>query len=308
MKATSALSGAGHLSTEGLLVKYFAFFISILLQASRKGNVMANFFHPLPPSLRLTFAAMSSSLPHDNVTPFDDPEKTKKEQVTEMFDKVAKRYDRVNRVLSAGIDINWRKKAISILRNDKPERMLDVATGTGDMAILACTLLQPQMIIGIDISEQMLEFGRKKVEKEGLTQFIQLQKGDSETINFPDNSFDAVTVAFGVRNFENLEKGLKEMLRVLKPDGRLIVLEFSRPRTKIFRNLYNLYMGIVAPEVARWFSQNKKAYKYLNESAKLFPERQAFADILKNAGYSNTSFKPLSAGICCIYTGQKFVG
>jgi demethylmenaquinone methyltransferase/2-methoxy-6-polyprenyl-1,4-benzoquinol methylase len=154
----------------------------------------------------------------------------------------------------------------------------------------------------------MLEFGRKKVEKEGLTQFIQLQKGDSETINFPDNSFDAVMVAFGVRNFENLEKGLKEMLRVLKPDGKLIVLEFSRPRTKIFRNLYNLYMGIVAPEVARWFSQNKKAYQYLNKSAKLFPERQAFADILKNAGYSNTSFKPLSAGICCIYTGQRFAG
>jgi demethylmenaquinone methyltransferase/2-methoxy-6-polyprenyl-1,4-benzoquinol methylase len=251
---------------------------------------------------------MPSSLPHDNVTPFNDPEKTKKEQVAEMFDNVAGGYDRLNRVLSAGIDINWRKKAISTLRNDKPERILDVATGTGDMAILACAILKPQKIIGIDISDQMLEFGRKKVEKEGLTQFIQLQKGDSETINFPDNSFDAVMVAFGVRNFENLEKGLKEMLRVLKPDGKLIVLEFSRPRTKIFRNLYNLYMGIVAPEVARWFSQNKKAYQYLNKSAKLFPERQAFADILKNAGYSNTSFKPLSAGICCIYTGQKFAG
>jgi demethylmenaquinone methyltransferase/2-methoxy-6-polyprenyl-1,4-benzoquinol methylase len=251
---------------------------------------------------------MSSSLPHDNITPFDDQEKTKKEQVAEMFDRVAGGYDRLNRALSAGIDMNWRKKAISILRNDKPERILDVATGTGDMAILACALLNPKKIIGIDISEQMLEIGRKKVEKEGLTQVIQLQKGDSETINFPDNSFDAVMVAFGVRNFENLEKGLKEMLRVLEPDGKLLVLEFSRPRTKIFRNLYNLYMGVVAPEVARWFSQNKKAYQYLNESAKLFPERQAFADILKNAGYSNTSFKPLSAGICCIYTGQKFAG
>lgn len=222
-----------------------------------------------------------------------------------MFDNLAGCYDRINRTLSAGIDVGWRKKAIRQLKNEQPGQILDVATGTADMAILACKLLKPVKITGIDISEQMLEIGRKKVEKEGFINIIQLQTGDSETINFADNSFDAVMVAFGVRNFENLENGLKEMLRVLKPGGRLVVLEFSQPRIKIFRSLYNLYMGILAPEVARWFSQNKKAYQYLNQSAKLFPERKVFVDILNNAGYSDTSFKPLSAGICCIYCGRK---
>jgi len=225
-----------------------------------------------------------------------------------MFDRVANRYDVLNRVLSAGIDIKWRKKAVLQLKNDKPKQILDVATGTCDMAIISYKLLRPEKITGIDISGEMLKVGRKKIEKEGLTSVIELQTGDSETINFADNSFDAVTVAFGVRNFENLESGLKEMLRVLKPGGKLIVLEFSRPRTKIFRSLYNLYMSIVAPEVARWISRNKKAYQYLNQSANLFPERQNFVDILNRTGYSNTSFKPLSAGICCIYIGEKLVG
>jgi len=251
---------------------------------------------------------MTSSLPHDNVTPFDDPGKSKKEQIEEMFDRIAGGYDITNRVLSAGIDIKWRKKAILQLQQDRPRQVLDVATGTSDMAIICYRLLEPEKITGIDISEQMLAIGRKKVEKEALTSFIELQKGDSETINFADNSFDAVTVAFGVRNFENLESGLKEMLRVLKPGGKLIVLEFSRPRTKIFRSLYNLYMSIVAPEVARWIARNKKAYQYLNQSANLFPERQNFVEILNRTGYSNTSFKPLSAGICCIYIGEKLVG
>jgi len=248
---------------------------------------------------------MSNSLPHNSITPFRDSGKTKKEQITEMFNNIASSYDRLNRVLSAGIDVSWRKRAINQLKKDKPQQILDVATGTGDMAIIACRLLKPGKIIGIDISEQMLQLGRKKVEKECLTNIIQLQRGDSETINFVDNSFEAVMVAFGVRNFENLQNGLKEMIRVLKPGGKLVVLEFSRPRIKIFRGLYHLYMGFVAPEVARWFSQNKKAYQYLNESAKLFPEREVFVDILKKAGYSDTSFKPISAGICCIYIGKK---
>lgn len=248
---------------------------------------------------------MSSFLPHDNITPFRDSDKTKKEQVAEMFDNLADRYDLMNRMLSCGIDIRWRKKAIDQLKNDKPTQILDVATGTGDMAIIACHLLKPKKIIGIDISEHMLELGRKKVEKEGLTDFIQLQTGDSETINFIDNSFDAVMVAFGVRNYEHLENGLEEMLRVLRPGGKLIVLEFSRPRIGIFRSLYNLYMGIIAPEVARLFSQSKKAYQYLNQSAKLFPDRRDFVEILNKTGYSDTSFKSLSAGICCIYIGKK---
>ena len=179
-----------------------------------------------------------------------------------------------------------------------------MATGTADMAIMACRLLKPEMITGIDLSAGMLELGRKKIEKEGLASIIQLLKGDGEAINFPDNSFDAVTVAFGVRNFENLENGLKEMLRVLKPGGKLAVLEFSKPKPG-FRNLYNLYMGIVAPEVARWFRQNKDAYRYLNRSSNAFPDRQHFTDILNRVGFSNTECKPLSFGICCIYSGRK---
>jgi demethylmenaquinone methyltransferase/2-methoxy-6-polyprenyl-1,4-benzoquinol methylase len=250
---------------------------------------------------------MATGLPHDSVMPFNDPDKPKKEQIAEMFDRIARRYDVTNRVLSAGIDIKWRRKAILRLKKDKPKQILDVATGTCDMAIMSYKLLKPEKITGIDISEQMLQLGREKIEKEGLNSVIELQTGDAETINFAENSFDAVTVAFGVRNFENLENGLKEMLRVLRPGGKLVVLEFSRPRLKIFRSLYNLYMSIVAPEVASWFSQNKKAYQYLNQSARLFPERQNFVDILNSMGYSNTSFKPLSAGICCIYTGEKLV-
>lgn len=248
---------------------------------------------------------MSNPLPHDHITPFKESEKTKKEQVADMFDKIAGKYDKMNRLLSARTDIGWRKKAIRLLGKHNPRHILDVATGTADMALMAYKMLKPDRITGIDISAGMLQLGVKKIEKEGLTDKIQLQVGDSETINFPENTFDAVMVAFGVRNFENLENGLAEMYRVLKPGGRLIVLEFSKPQRKAVKGFYNLYMGIVAPQVARWFKQNKEAYQYLNESANAFPDRQLFTDILKKVGYSNTDFKPLSLGICCIYSGQK---
>jgi demethylmenaquinone methyltransferase/2-methoxy-6-polyprenyl-1,4-benzoquinol methylase len=161
------------------------------------------------------------------------------------------------------------------------------------------------MIIGIDISPNMLELGRKKVEKEHLDNKIQLQAGDSEAINFDENTFDAVMVAFGVRNFENLENGLSEMKRVLKPGGRLLILEFSKPRRKIIQRFYNLYMRVIAPQVARWFRQNKEAYLYLCESANAFPDRHYFTDILKKVGYTDTRCKPLTLGICSIYTGRK---
>ncbi len=243
--------------------------------------------------------------PHDPIIPFKDSEKSKKDQVAEMFDRIAGRYDFMNRFLSAGTDMGWRKKAIRMLKGDKPGMILDVATGTGDMAIMACKMLQPQKVEGIDISAQMLELGRKKVEKEGLTDKIQLQKGDSETINFAENTFDAVMAAFGVRNFENLEKGLSEMLRVLKPGGKLVILEFSRPRHRAVRGLYNIYMRMLAPRLAHWFNQNKEAYDYLTESSNAFPERRHFTDILNKIGYSDTRFKSLSLGICCIYTGRK---
>ena len=245
------------------------------------------------------------TLPHDHITPFNDRDKSKKEQVATMFNSIAGKYDQLNRVLSARTDIGWRKKAIRKLRKSHPRQILDVATGTADMAILACKMLAPDRVTGIDISEGMLELGRKKIEKEGLGDKISLYTGDSETINYSENTFDAVMVAFGVRNFENLENGLAEMLRVLKPGGQLIVLEFSKPRTGFVRGVYNLYMRIVAPQVARWFRQNKEAYQYLNKSANAFPDRQLFIDILKKVGYSETGFQPLSLGICCIYSGRK---
>jgi demethylmenaquinone methyltransferase/2-methoxy-6-polyprenyl-1,4-benzoquinol methylase len=191
-----------------------------------------------------------------------------------------------------------------LLEKDKPASVIDIATGTADMAILASKLLHPKEIIGIDISTQMLEIGKKKVEKEGLTNIIRLQSGDSETINHRENTFDAGMVAFGVRNFENLEKGLAEIMRVLKPGAQLIILEFSKPKQPI-RSFYNLYMGIVAPQMARWFRQNKEAYHYLCESANAFPDRQDLIDILNKVGYSDTHYKSLSLGICCIYTGRK---
>ncbi len=246
-----------------------------------------------------------SQLPHDDIRPFKDSEKTKKEQVAEMFDRIAGRYDFMNRFLSARTDIGWRKKAIRKLAKDQPQTILDIATGTADMAILAAKILNPVKITGIDISEQMLEIGRKKIEKEGLVNKIHLQGGDSETINFAENTFDAGMVAFGIRNFEHLEKGLSEILRVLKPGAQLIILEFSTPKNKAIRNLYNLHMQIVAPGTARMFGQNKEAYDYLRESANAFPDRGDLVDILNKLGYSDTGYKSLSLGICCIYSGRK---
>jgi len=241
---------------------------------------------------------------HDRIKPFSE-QGSKKEQVSEMFDHIAPRYDFMNRFLSAGIDVSWRKKAIKRFQKDSPKILLDVATGTADMSIMAARILQPEKIIGIDISEKMLEIGRKKIDKEGLGTKIELFSGDGETINFPKDSFDGVMVAFGVRNFENLEKGMAEILRVMKPGAQLIVLEFSKPKLPGVKALYNFYMGVVAPQMAKWFNQNKKAYQYLNESARAFPDRQLFIDVLNKTGYSDTSFKPLSLGICCIYSGRK---
>ncbi len=243
-------------------------------------------------------------LPHDHIKPFSG-EGEKKEQVSTMFDNIAGRYDFLNRFLSLGIDRIWRKKAILKLRPFAPKYILDVATGTGDMAIRAARLLQPEKIMGIDISEKMLEVGREKIQKENLGTKIELQSGDGETINFADNTFDAVMVAFGVRNFQHLQQGLGEILRVLKPGGRLVVLEFSQPRIPGVKNFYNLYMGVIAPQVAKWFNQDKKAYQYLCKSANAFPDRGRFIDILNSAGYTDSSFESLSLGICCIYIGKK---
>jgi len=242
---------------------------------------------------------------HDTVVPYKGSDGSKKEQVAAMFDDIASKYDFLNRFLSVGIDIGWRKKAIRQITALQPKTILDVATGTADVAIMASGILKPEKIVGIDISDGMLEVGRQKVEKAGLNGIIELLNGDSETINFKDGSFDAVTVAFGVRNFQHLEKGLSEILRVLKPGGKLVVLEFSQPKMPGVKSMYNLYMKLICPNVGKLFSKNRNAYKYLDESIKKFPEGKNFTLILDNLGYSNTYCKPLSLGICSIYCGTK---
>ncbi len=242
---------------------------------------------------------------HDTVVPDKDSRENKKQQVAEMFDDIAFRYDFMNRFLSAGIDVTWRKKAIEQLRNLRPQYILDVATGTGDVAILTHQMLNPVKITGIDISEGMLEIGRKKIEKLGLRNKVELLSGDSEIIHFPDDSFDAITVAFGVRNFQNLEQGLAEMYRVLRPGGKLVVLEFSKPKNLFFKSFYNLYMNYIAPGFGNLFAKNRSAYQYLNDSVQKFPEGQNFLKILEQKGYKSTFYQPLTFGICSVYCGSK---
>ena len=243
--------------------------------------------------------------PHDTVVPFKDSSESKKKQVEKMFDKIAFRYDFLNRFLSAGIDIGWRKKAIKLLLPVKPERILDVATGTGDFALTSYEILKPAKITGIDISEGMLELGRNKIAKAGLDSHIELLNGDSEAILFEDNSFDAVTVAFGVRNFENLEQGLSEIKRVLKPGGRLIVLECTKPSMPVVKQFYNFYMKFITPKIGKIIANNNDAYQYLNDSVLQFPEKESFIQILNKAGYRNTFYKTLTLGICTIYCAEK---
>ena len=204
-----------------------------------------------------------------------------------MFDKIAPRYDLLNRVLSLGIDVWWRRRALGNLRALQPKEILDVATGTADVAIMAAKMLKPERVVGIDIANQMLEIGRMKIEREGLGKMVGLETGDSENLRFSDNSFDAVTVAFGVRNFENLEAGLAEMLRVLRPGGLAVILEFSRPQIFPFKQLYNAYFKYVLPAIGRLTSRDNRAYSYLFESVQAFPEGNNFLNILSKTGYQN---------------------
>ena len=230
---------------------------------------------------------------------------SKKEQVSKMFDNIGPSYDLLNRLSSLGIDRSWLKKAIRLLDPAKAKTVLDVATGTADVAIEIARQLKPEKIIGVDIAQQMLEIGREKVSKRGLAEVIELQLGDSENLPFESNTFDAITVAFGVRNFEDLGKGLSEMQRVLKPGGKLVVLEFSRPRIFPFKQLFNLYFRYLLPLIGRLTSKDPKAYSYLYESVQAFPDRENFVTELGKAGYTEASYRPLTLGICSIYSASK---
>lgn len=238
------------------------------------------------------------------VLPYKDKQTGKKQQVAEMFNNISGKYDFLNHFLSLGIDIIWRKKAIKQLKQDNPKLILDIATGTGDFAIEALAL-KPDKVIGVDISEGMLAVGREKMKKKQLDDRIELQLGDSERLLFDDNKFDAVIVSFGVRNFENLEKGLSDMYRVLKPGGKAVILEFSRPTKFPFKNLYNFYFKAILPKIGKIVSKDQAAYTYLPESVNAFPDGNNFLTVLDKVGFKNTKWKSLTFGISSIYVGVK---
>lgn len=242
---------------------------------------------------------------HNKVLPYEQQDADKKTQVTNMFDNIAPYYDFLNRFLSLGIDQSWRKKAIATLEDQKPRKILDMATGTADMAIQMAKTLTPESITGIDISPKMVDYGNKKLEKKGLNDVIKLSVGDSENLNQDSEIFDAATVAFGVRNFGNLQAGLKEMNRVLKIGGKIVVLEFSKPTIFPFKQLFNFYFKFILPTIGKFTSKDPKAYKYLYESVQAFPDYGDFGNILQECGFKDVSWKPLTLGICTIYTGIK---
>jgi demethylmenaquinone methyltransferase/2-methoxy-6-polyprenyl-1,4-benzoquinol methylase len=238
------------------------------------------------------------------VKPYNKEDQSKKEEVAEMFNNISKRYDFLNHFLSLGIDKIWRKKAVKILGENNPKVILDIATGTGDFAVEALKL-NPTKVIGIDISRGMLDMGIVKMKKKQVDNIIDMQLGDSENLNFDDDYFDGYTVGFGVRNFENLEKGLGEMLRVLKPKGRAVILEFSKPKKFPVKQYYAFHSKFILPTFGKLVSKDSRAYTYLPESIQAFPEGQAFIEIMKKVGYKNVNSKLVSGGIATIYYGDK---
>jgi demethylmenaquinone methyltransferase/2-methoxy-6-polyprenyl-1,4-benzoquinol methylase len=241
---------------------------------------------------------------NETVTPYNKQE-TKKAQVADMFNNISKTYDFLNHFLSLGIDIIWRKQAINELKKDQPQLILDVATGTGDFAFEALSILKPKKIIGVDISRGMLDIADQKIIKRKLSDKFEVKLGDSEKLPFANNEFDAVTVAYGVRNFENLEVGLADIQRVLKPGGKAVILEFSKPKTFPIKQLYNVYFSYITPGIGKLFSKDARAYSYLPESVAAFPDGERFVTLMQKAGFRNTKCRPLAFGICSIYTGVK---
>ena len=238
------------------------------------------------------------------VKPYKDSNLGKKEQVAKMFDTISENYDGLNRVISLGIDVSWRKKVVKIIGKNKPKQILDIATGTGDLAIMMASL-NPDKIVGLDISAGMLEVGKQKIAKANLSNKIEMIVGDSEKMPFDDNTFDAITVSFGVRNFENLDKGLTEIKRVLKPGGTFVVLETSNPTAFPFKQGYQIYTSFILPIIGKMFSKDKVAYSYLSESANSFPFGKAFNNILEKNGFKNAENKPVTFGVASIYTATK---
>ena len=231
-------------------------------------------------------------------------EKSKKEEVAEMFDNISKRYDFLNHFLSLGIDKLWRKRAVKLLKPLKPKKIIDLATGTGDFAIEALKL-NPEKVVGVDISNGMLDQGRVKMKKRGVDNIVSMEYGDSEDLPFEDGHFDALTVGFGVRNYENLEKGLGEMLRVLNQGGMAVILEFSKPKKFPVKQAFGFYSKYIIPLLGKSISKDSAAYTYLPESVEAFPEGQAFVEILEKVGYKNVKSKMVSGGIATIYYGTK---
>ena len=238
------------------------------------------------------------------ITPYNEQE-SKTKQVSVMFDRIAPYYDFLNHFLSLGIDRGWRRKAIAEVAKIQPKFILDIATGTADLAIAMAQKMQAVEVIGIDIAPKMLEIGRVKIKDKGLGAVIRLEDGDSQDLHFPDNQFDAVTAAFGVRNFEDLAKGLAEMYRVLKPGGKIVVLEFSRPKLFPFKQIFNSYFKYLLPLIGRFTSNEHRAYAYLYESVQVFPEGQDLLNIFEKTGFKSNRCTPLTLGVCSIYVGFK---
>lgn len=238
------------------------------------------------------------------ITPYKDSDLNKKEQVTKMFDTISKEYDGLNRVISFGIDVKWRNKVVDIVGETQPETVMDIATGTGDLAI-KLVKTKAKKIIGVDISEGMLEVGRKKIAHKNLDTTIEMVVGDSENLPFENDTFDAITVGFGIRNFDNLEKGLSEILRVLKPNGIFVILETSVPSKTPYKQGYKFYTKFILPVIGKVFSKDQSAYSYLCESASVFPHGEALNNILRKIGFIDVNNKPQTFGVASIYTASK---
>ncbi len=257
------------------------------------------------PQVLCSFSDFCTQMANKTVKPYLDQPGTKKEQVTHMFNRISGSYDLLNRMLSLGIDVRWRNVLVKKLKAHHPAKILDVATGTADLAIAIARSVPDAHVTGLDIAEEMLLIGRKKTELQGLSSRVTLEVGDAENLPYPDGTFDAITVAFGVRNFEDLERGIAEMNRVLRPGGHLYVLEFSQPKGWLFRPIFQLYFKYLLPLIGRLTSKDARAYHYLFESVQAFPEGETFVELMRKQGFGQTSWTSLTFGTCSIYEGLR---